>query len=262
VLQRNAVSLVISGQKTMHFAGRTVNTNDKEIHFLSAGNCIASVDIARQDQFQSILIFFENKVLADFYVSNDAFIEKARSENKLAFSPYIAFKKNSYVNNYIRSLQLLINNKKGLTPPIKQLKLQELLLYLLENHTETFLSFRNPAAASPVELLVRKVVESKQTADLTIDELAFLCNLSTSTFKRHFKKIYGAAPKTWFLEQKMKAAAKLLAKHHEKPGEIWFKVGFETHSGFTKSLKKYFGVSPKHFSAKLTDREQFLNRQE
>ena len=38
ILHKNAISLVISGEKTMHFTEKTVYARDTEFHFLSAGN--------------------------------------------------------------------------------------------------------------------------------------------------------------------------------------------------------------------------------
>ena len=35
ILHRNAISLVIEGEKTMRFAEKTVHVNDNEFHFLS-----------------------------------------------------------------------------------------------------------------------------------------------------------------------------------------------------------------------------------
>ena len=131
---------------------------------------------------------------------------------------------------------------------MKRLKLQELLLYLLENRPAALLRFQNKKTPFDYELTIRKAVESNLSSNLTLDEIAFLCNVSTSTFKRQFKKIYDASPNEWLLEQRMKLAAQMLTKHKEKPGEIWFKLGFETHSGFTRSFKKHFGVAPKNYA--------------
>ena len=89
--------------------------------------------------------------------------------------------------------------------------------------------------------------------------MAFLCSVSTSTFKRQFRKIYHSSPTSWFAEQKMKLAAQLLTKHNERPSEIWFKLGYETHTSFTKSFKKHFGVSPKIYIEKVTQNEQLLD---
>src|SRR5580765_4214210 len=55
ILHQNAISLVISGEKTMHFSDRIVNIKDDEFHFLSAGNCLASVSLSKKTLFRSIL---------------------------------------------------------------------------------------------------------------------------------------------------------------------------------------------------------------
>ncbi|WP_431212675.1 helix-turn-helix domain-containing protein [Puia sp. P3] len=252
VLDCNAISLVIEGEKTMTFTETTVSPNDREIHILSAGRCIASVDISRQKTFRSILIFFDDKELADFFLQNAAFIEKAMRSAKVKPSAYVAFGKDEFINHYIDSLTLMLKNAAHLSLPMKRIKLQELLLYLLENHTRAFLAFKNRAQLGSTEMIIRKVVESNLVNNLGIDEMAFLCNLSASTFKRQFNRIYGESPNTWILAQKMQLAAQMLARQKEKPAEIWFKLGFETHSGFTKSFRKHFGVAPKDYKKRLT----------
>lgn len=252
ILDRNAISLVIEGQKTMTFTETTVHPNDKEIHFLSAGHCVASIDIAKATVFRSILIFFDDRELADFFLDNADFIEKAMRTTKVQPGAYIAFRKDEFISHYIDSLALILKKGAGLSIQMKRIKLRELLLYLLENHTPGFLAFRNRVQPGSTELTIRKVVESNLVNNLSIDEMAFLCNLSASTFKRQFRKIYAESPTTWIVTQKMQMAAQMLTKQKEKPAEIWFKLGFETHSGFTKSFKKHFGVAPKDYTQNLT----------
>jgi AraC-like DNA-binding protein len=248
VLQANAVSLVIKGSKTMHFLNGTVNVQDSEIHILSAGNCIASVSLSKP--FESILIFFESRVLADFCLAHSEQIEKLKRGLNISPESYVAFKKDDFIRNYIQSLLLMLPGEAGLSESMKQLKLQELLLYLLENHTGTFLSFQSTEKPGNIESRIRKVVEDNKLNNLNLDELAFLCNMSTSTFKRHFKHIYSSSPTQWLNEQKMLMAYKLLNDQGEKPGDIWFQLGFETHTGFTRSFKKRFGKLPKDLTLK------------
>ena len=251
ILDRNAISLVISGHKTMCFTEKTVHANDTEIHILSAGHCIASVDISTQKIFRSILIFFEDQELAAFFRANAGAIEKAAKTYKTTASAYVAFKKDAFIEHYIDSIQLMLRNGAEPSLAMRRIKLQELLLYLLENRTQEFLAFQNRGSVSSMELTIRKVVESNLLSNLTVDEMAFLCHLSASTFKRQFKNIYSESPNSWVLGQKMRLAAQMLTKQKEKPAEIWFKLGFETHSGFTKSFKKHFGVAPKDYSGGL-----------
>jgi len=46
ILHRNAISLVLSGEKTMHFADKAVRIKSDEIHFLSTGNCMVTMELA------------------------------------------------------------------------------------------------------------------------------------------------------------------------------------------------------------------------
>jgi AraC family transcriptional regulator, exoenzyme S synthesis regulatory protein ExsA len=243
-LNCNAFSLVISGTKTMHFAEKTVHIQDTEIHLLSSGNCIASVSISGQKTFESILIFFTNETLSDFY---SAHYSLAGTIKKKKSNPYLEFEKDSFINNYIQSLLFTLRKNKQFSEPMKKIKLNELLLYLLETYPDNFLSFKQATGISDEELRVRHVVEANKNNNLTADELSFLCNMSLSTFKRQFRKIYNTTPGAWLNKHRMILASAMLRQKKEKPGEIWHKLGFETHTGFTKSFKKYYGCTPKAF---------------
>ncbi|MEM9024275.1 MAG: AraC family transcriptional regulator, partial [Bacteroidota bacterium] len=84
---------------------------------------------------------------------------------------------------------------------------------------------------------------------LTLEELAFLCNMSISTFKRHFQQIYEVAPSRWFREKRLQRAEYLLRVQHQKPSEVYREVGFENLSSFTQAFKKHFGTTPKKYQA-------------
>src|SRR3954469_25990150 len=62
ILQMNSISLVLSGEKTLLFADKSVFIKDDEFHFLSAGHCLASMQLSDKKIFSSILIFFDNKI--------------------------------------------------------------------------------------------------------------------------------------------------------------------------------------------------------
>jgi len=246
ILTKNAISLVVNGQKTMHFAEKNVDANDKEIHFLSAGNCIASIDLSKQHEFRSILIFFDDKVLTDFFFKYADLVKDLKSKINPVFDYYISLKKDAFIYSFISSLQVMLKNNKQLSIQMKQLKLEELLLYLLEKYPATILSFQFSQHKSRTDNDIRRVVETNITSNLTVEELAFLCNVSLSTFKRSFFRIYKTSPINWFLGQKMKIAANLLSQK-EKPGDVFYKVGYENHSSFTKSFKKFYGIAPRNF---------------
>src|SRR4051812_3301609 len=245
VLHKNAISLVVSGQKTMHFAEKKVVINDDEFHFLSSGNCLASMDLSKQDIFRSILIFFDDTVLTDMYVKYDKLICNFTTKNKIDIEPYVSFKKDEFIYNYISSLLLILKGGQQISNQMKHLKFEELMLYLLENYPLKMLSFQTTKKHDFDDLEIRKTVETNIMDNLTVEELAFLCNTSVSTFKRRFVKIYNTSPNKWLLKRKMDIAAHFLENHNEKPSDVFHKLGYENHSSFTQSFKQVFGVTPK-----------------
>jgi len=247
ILHKNAISLVISGEKTMHFAETTVYARDTEFHFLSAGNCVVSMNLAAKTPFRSILIFFDTGLLTNFFIKYAGWVDKIKDAKKISPASYLSFAKDPFVRNYIDSLQLLLQSKQQLSAGMRLLKLEELWLYLLEKHSTPLLSFQPASDKHDDDLAIRKVVETNITNNVSIAEMAFLCHMSLSTFKRRFSRLYGKSPNEWFVQERMKLAKELLQHHHEKPSMVYDKVGYESHSGFSHAFRKIFGKTPSEF---------------
>ena len=250
ILGKNAISLVISGEKTMRFAERSVEVRDDQIHFLSTGNCLVSMDLKRKTPFRSILIFFDDSHLIQFFIKYKHKISTKSADAAGASDPYISFYKDALIRNFISSLQLLFDTGTEISPEMKQLKFEELLLHLLETHPAPLLSFQVTKSKYPDDLVIRRLVETNITSHIALEELAFLCNTSLSTFKRRFAGIYGTSPNKWFLRRRMELARDLLVLHHERPSDVYAKVGYENHSSFSESFRQIFGTTPKAFQSR------------
>ena len=251
MLTKNAISLVKSGEKTMHFAEASVYIKADEFHFLSSGNCVAAMNPSNKETFRSILVFFDNQMLSEFFIKYADAINAIKVKENLSSRHYISFKKDRFVCNYIASLELLLQPGKKMSAAMKLLKFEELLLHLLETHPADFLSFQTLKNQDLNDLEIRKAVETHVSDPVSLEELAFLCHTSLSTFKRRFIKIYGMPPNKWILLKRMETARNLLQHHNEKPSDVYHKVGFENHSSFTQSFKKNFGITPKAFQQQL-----------
>ena len=247
ILNKNAISLVLSGEKTMHFAEKAVQISDQTFHFLSAGNCLVSMNLSGKLTFKSILIFFDTSVLTDFTIKYQKQIASIKQKHKAGTEPYLSFEKDAFVINFIHSLQLMFQNGKPISHEMKLLKFEELMLHLLEQYPEKILSFQTAKKTELDDLEIRKAVETNIVNNISIEDLAFLCNTSVSTFKRRFTKIYGSSPNKWILQKRMEIARDLLLHHNEKPGEVFYKVGYENHSSFSQSFKQLYGITPRDF---------------
>jgi AraC-like DNA-binding protein len=245
-LQQNLITLVEQGEKVVHYANSKTTITDNQFILLSSGNCLMSEKLSRNNSYRSTLLFFDNASLTQFFRKHAALIDKISPEPEKDKRPFLVFEKDDFIRNYIQSLQFIEQNASNLSDRKIAVKFEELMLYLLENYPEEILSFqiRNQEAYSDLEL--RKAVEQNITSNLTLEELAFLCHTSVSTFKRRFQKLYNQTPRQYFLQQKMELAA-ILLRENEHPGEVFHKVGYENHSSFSQSFKQVYGVSPKEF---------------
>lgn len=171
----------------------------------------------------------------------------------------MVFEKDEFIKTYIASLKLIQSKPASFSNKIIELKFEELLLHLLEKYPNEILAFQTKNQVEKSDFEIRKAVELNITNNLTLEELAFLCNTSASTFKRKFIKLYKETPGQYFLRQKMEIAKSLLLQN-KNPSEVFYKVGYENHSSFSQSFKQVYGISPKQFQQQnSTVCQQLLN---
>jgi len=215
-----------------------------ELMILSKGSSLISQALPVQGLFHNLVIYFTNEVFAGFWMKYA--VQGNEPAKGIPKQPFITYRQDAFISSYIHSVLLLLQSPSKFSDQLKLLKLEELLLYLL--HTD-------PGKLQSLAIIVkdnddmqfRRVAESHITTPISVDELAFLCNTSLSTFKRKFFKIYGTSPQRWLIRQKMQAAANLLKYPHERPGSVYAKVGYENQSSFILAFKNQYGMTPKEY---------------
>lgn len=244
-LEQHLFSFLLEGQKAVHYAGTTVQINPEQFLLLSAGNCLMSEKtVSESGIYQSLLISFDSHLLTDFFADHPGLataVDQRREE------PLLLFEKDDFLVTYTTSLRLLLGTGKPVTAQMQKIKLNELLLYLCDNYPGQLQKFQNVGKLADNELLIRQAVTANIDYPVTVDELAFLCHTSLSTFKRRFADIYGTSPNKWLLEKRMEKAAQLLKKGNQKASEIYLEVGYENLSSFIQSFKQVYGVTPKQY---------------
>ena len=249
MLHRNMINLLISSKKTLILPEGITTIHEGELLILSCGNCLTSEVLPAGKAFASILIYFDNTWLADFlvkYDGNGRNGEVAQPGFGGEREPFLVFKQDAFISHYIDSLRLMLQSPVLPSPAFRQLKLEELLLYLLDKDPAKLRSLAI-MAKNEEDLLLRKVIESNVCNPVTVEELAFLCNASLSAFKRNFRKVYGTSPQKWLLQRRLEIAAGLLKHPDQRPGLVYMQVGYENHSSFSQSFKKQYGLTPKEY---------------
>lgn len=122
-----------------------------------------------------------------------------------------------------------------------------MLIYLSERYPEIILRLRHSSFRVDDDLLIKEMVTANMDSAITVEELAFLCHMSLSTFKRRFARIYSTSPNKWLLEKRMQKAAHLLRQGKYKASDIYLELGYESLSGFIQSFKQIHGLTPKQY---------------
>lgn len=244
ILQQNLFTFLLAGEKTVHFAGAQVSVAPHQFVLLAAGNCLMSEKIAAAE-YHSILIFFDSKLLADFFTRHTSLL--GSSDKKTSNHPFLLLEKDAFLVNFIQSLDMILQGDQPLYPDFRKIKLEELFLYLAMHYPGQLQQIRNMSAEADDDLVIREAVTSHMNSNITLEELAFLCNMSLSSFKRKFARIYGNSPNRWFLEKRMERAAMMLRKDKLKASEIYFELGYENLSSFIQSFKQVYGITPKQY---------------
>jgi AraC-like DNA-binding protein len=251
-LEQNLFSFLLEGNKSVQYAGTKVTISPNQFFLLSAGNCLMSEKIAAPGgQYRSILFFFDNELLKDFFMRQPLQTNSVKSKHEEV--PFLVFDKDAFLTNFIDSLGLMLASGQSLSHELQSVKLEELLVYINVRYPEVLSSLHHYSYGSHKDFLIRQAVTSNIYSDITVEELAFLCYMTLSTFKRHFAKLYGTSPKKWFIQKRMQKVAQMLMKSNCSLSEIYLEFGYGNLSSFIQSFKRIYGITPKQYRLRNLD---------
>lgn len=243
VLTTHMFSFVREGSKEIVMGDVTSKLNKTEFVLITAGKCFMSEKISDEGNYLTTLFFFDNDHLQTFFEIQKVEIQETIRRNKLLQKEILLFKHDDFTRSYVHSLNYITNRSAELVT----LKLREILLYLLETQPLEFCCLFAEHPRISDEIKFRNIIASHIDSNLSISELAYLCNVSLSTFKRRFTAIFNDSPTTWIRQKRMEHAAFLLKYNKERVSDIYLRLGYENHSSFSQSFKSVFGVSPKEY---------------
>ncbi|MEM1122427.1 MAG: AraC family transcriptional regulator [Bacteroidota bacterium] len=242
-LTRNTFSFLRAGTKEVFSENESVTIDKHAFLVLKSGNCLMTEIVSTEQQiYRSILLFFTDEMLLNF-------LEKYKLPTSVTSDKtpsYLVCAYDGYIKNFTQSLEQIYRLDKALQNTLLPLKFEEIMTYLVQKEGVGFVSSILANRDDKVAKFVN-VVENNKLKKLTLQELAFLCNMSLSSFKRAFVKQYDMSPIKWFQEKRLEHTAFLLSTQKKRPKELFASAGYETLSNFVQAFKKKFGVTPKQF---------------
>ena len=237
-LGMNMFSFLQVGKKQVHFAGTAVAVNKDQSLLLKKGNWLWTELLDTESVYNCKLFFFSDKILKSF-------LEK-HTNNQLTSkenSPYFIIKNDKYIASYLNTLSTVNEAPSVFLENLLTVKFEEIMLYLIHKHGEQFELYLHSLIAKETSPF-QKIVNSKIHSNLKLEEIAFLCNMSLSTFKRHFINEYKVSPGKWLQHKRLQRAKKTLEEGELTPSEIYLDFGYNNLSNFSIAFKNKFGLSP------------------
>ncbi len=241
VLTKNVFSFLVEGNKELITHDQTVTIENDKFIFIKSGNCLMSENLSPSNQYRSILLFFSDEMVSNFCRKYEVGVSNTANTN-----PYQICDYDIYITNFLESLKQIINYKPTLQQQLLKPKFEEIMLYLIHKKGKKFVE-DFAIHQNDYDRQFNDVIENNKLNNLSVQELAFLCNMSISTFKRTFEKNYKTSPIRWFQEKRLERSAFLLSNKKIRPIDLYDEIGYESLSSFTQAFKEKFGTTPKQF---------------
>ena len=99
---------------------------------------------------------------------------------------------------------------------------------------------------------VLKLIDSRYSEPLGLDEMASAAGMGRTSFCRHFRRKMGVSPVTYLIRQRMGHARKELVETEDTISEVAFRCGFNNLSHFNRMFREHFGETPRDLRRKLS----------
>ncbi len=238
-LTHHLISLLQEGEKEVIVAGRREQVDASNLLLLASTSSIMSEHSLQGRPMRSLLLFIAPSFLVDFCARHGLKPRGAAAE-------LLPMPQDDFTRLFARSVALLGPSTLNADAAMRRTKAEELLHYLHAKHPAGFTRFISAAVKDRDALPMRSVVALHQDSNLTVPELAFLCHMSVSTFKRRFHESFGMAPGRYLHARRMQRA-RLMLTRKMRPSEIYIDLGYESLAAFSTEFKKHFGVAPTGF---------------
>jgi AraC-like DNA-binding protein len=246
VLNKHAITFLVKGSKKVFFSNSTISINNSGSIMMKLGNCLMTEKLSDINKHKSVVMFFSNDLLLGFIRKH-----KLEINEPAKFDAAFSFRDDVFIKHFMNSLRDISNLPETIRQKMLELKFEEIMHYIIGLYGTGFLSLLICNTSNASRKFIQ-TVENNKLNKLTLNELAFLCGMSVSTFKREFEKHYSEPPIKWFLNKRLEHAYFLLNQERKNASEIYFDVGYENLSSFIQAYKARYGVTPKQNQKRMS----------
>ena len=241
-LSMNMFSFLQVGKKQVHFADASVMVSKEQSLLIRKGNWLWTELLDNDDIYYCKLLFFSEDRLKGFLAKH------CKSELSLKDKlPFFIIENDAYIASYLDTLSKMSLLTSDFNAEMLSLKFDEIMLYLLTKYGQKFELYLYSLISKETSPF-KKTIESNVYSNLKLEEIAFLCNMSLSTFKRNFIAEYKASPGKWLQDKRLQRAKEVMESEGLKASDIYLDFGYSNLSNFSIAFKNKFGISPTDIS--------------
>ncbi|MCH9659788.1 MAG: AraC family transcriptional regulator [Bacteroidetes bacterium] len=213
---------------------------------INKGSYVMSENLSTSNQeFKAYIVFLSESLVVDFTLDVNIL-------NPMDNPPQIALFTEGelpFLEIYIECVSIIFNaySEHKTHHNLIDLKSKELLCYLfMSSYRHVIASMLSTNMKNKTHQM-RYIISKNYLYPISVEQLAFLCQMSISNFKRKFKEIYESTPAKWIKERRLEHAEKLLRNGKYKVHQVAKKSGFDNPNTFRNQFIKKYGVLPNQY---------------
>ncbi len=165
-------------------------------------------------------------------------------EKNLSVNPVLKINPNQLIDSYFTLLHEYLNNPDQISNEVVQVKVRELIAIVIQSDSTGEIKKLFGDLFNANEYNFQEVIQKNLFEDLKLEDLAFLTNMSLSSFKRKFSSLYGTSPTKYIVSKRLEEAQTLLNTTDLRISDIAYDCGFSDLAYFSKTFKSYYNYSP------------------
>ena len=217
----HALSFRVSGGAAFSFAGETIHAGSGDLLFVPARCCY---HMTAKTERVLVIHFNTDLPIADK-------IQKLTPRHPLIYQQYFEKMADCYAKKEV-----------GYEYECKS------LLYTIITHLERESSHQDEAYCDDeIQHAVRYIHQTFAEKPIPVGELAALCSMSETYFRKRFAKVCGCSPLSYINTLRTERAIEMLRAGYYTVSEVSEKCGFSSPYYFSAFIKKQTGYSPSEF---------------
>ena len=218
------------------------------LNCINSGKQIHESNDNHNEEGEVVVITFHPEILKKIYDRELPFI--LQPSNTASNQSSEKINNDFLIQKYIEGLLFYFENPSLANDEILILKLKEIILLLSQTQNVSTIQVILSQLFSSTTYTFKQIIEANLFSQINIEDLAQKTNLSISSFKREFKKLYNDSPANYIKSKRLEKAADMLLFSTERISDIAIDCGFNDLASFTKSFHDKYEITPTNYRLK------------